>query len=137
MKYLLFLLLPITIQAQVYKLKVYKTVMYARTGDSWSANDSIRCNFLAVIKLSKDRINLYEKTPESFDVVKLENQIYLADSTSIVSMLAVDDSGLERQLILTVYRDYWYDKADRTLCNAQLAIRSDKFMINFYLKKDD
>jgi len=89
------------------------------------------------LHLSKDRINLYEKTPESFDVVKLENQIYLADSTSIVSMLAVDDSGLERQLILTVYRDYWYDKADRTLCNAQLAIRSDKFMINFYLKKDD
>lgn len=95
---LIFAMLSVNIAlSQVNKLKAtafaYRYINDYQVWSDWS--DWENCDILCVLDISKDRITVYSKETQIYDIIDSEDGYYDKDGDYIWILEAIDDNGLK------------------------------------------
>lgn len=130
---LILLLLPMFAGAQVFKLRAYAVLTAAHTDTGFVTKSSRTVDFLTVINVPKEKIQMYGDGEDVYDIVKLGETVH--DSTGTLTHLTcIDDKGKECEITLL---EYSADKKKQCAMEgavASLVIRYDTYLAMFYLK---
>ncbi len=95
------------VYADVYKFQstslAYKYLDTDGYWTDWSSWEST--SVLIVINLDKDRINIYSKTPQEYDIYDYEDRTYDKDGGETLKFQCVDADGLRCGVRLRVDKD--------------------------------
>jgi hypothetical protein len=86
--------------AQIIKIKVYSVSQYVNGWSSWK--DS---NILGTIDLDKERVTIYSKEPQVFDIVRMLEDYKDKDGDEVVVWLSLDQDGLRVHLRFIKFRN--------------------------------
>jgi hypothetical protein len=91
---LVLLILPPTSHAQVYKLRSKSLAIRSLENETWSDwSDWEDTNVLMTIDLDEDRITIYSKVTQVYDVAEYEGKITDQDGDDVMSFFCVDKDG--------------------------------------------
>lgn len=126
---------PAALSGQVYKMKVYKTILSEYDGKEWKEKETNKVEFLAVLNFDKDKIRTYGKEYTDFDVVKTKSK-EIKENGDVVSLFeAIDQKGRECELTFYLFSKKRQDEEGSPV--ASFAVRYEEILLIFYMKKDE
>ena len=92
---LFFLSMQIFTYAQVFKMKAFAfTYKYEQENGTWTDwTEWDECNVLCIIDANKERITIYSKETQVYDIIENEGSYYDEDGVWIWPLVGIDNDG--------------------------------------------
>ena len=131
----LIICLPTFTYGQVYKMRIYRTVLSEYENNDWKVKETNTVNFIGVVDFNNDKIKTYGEEKTDYDLVKLKSKD-LKENGDMVSVFdAVDKNGKDCSITFYLFSKERQKKEDAPV--ASFGVRYGELLLVFYMKKDD
>ena len=122
--------------SQVYKLRAYSAKSAHSDGVKFVYDSSRSVNFLVVLNMDKDKIQLYGANESEYDVIKRDSSRIDEKGMGWDYFHAIDSKGEKCRIVLLAYGDIQKKQASEVDAFGSLSIQYDSYMVIFYLKNN-
>ena len=103
--FIVFISCCLTSYSQVYKFKAYQSCLSRHSDKTIKESEWNNVDILIVINIDKKKINTYGEKEGDYDILKIESDEIMKDSTMMLTYSAIDEDGEKCKIYTFKYKD--------------------------------